>query len=219
MSTPPGTFRVEIPGSGAPLQLQSVEEVEQWDRSKQKYVADYHLTKLNDLVLLGAILQQQIVMYRAQLRMNGMEAVLDANQVPTGQYRQTPVDSDVMAASLSLLTKATDQIRLLEKALGIDKVTREAGGQHTVGSYIQTLKKAAHLRGLHISKRALAYEKFVNELRWRIRILRNADAEDRAYHDLTPEKVLDWCHDQLKELEDADVKFANERGKVFVGKL
>ena len=106
-----------------------------------------------------------------------------------------------------------------EKALAIDKVTREAGGQQTVAGYIQMLKRAAHERGVHISKRVLAYENFVMELRMRLRIMENADAEDRAYHDITPEKILDWARDKLAELEQVDRDFGREKGRVFVGKL
>jgi hypothetical protein len=53
--------------------LQSDEEVELWKLSHERYVEDYQLAKTNDLVLLGAILQQQITMFRAQRKMNGME--------------------------------------------------------------------------------------------------------------------------------------------------
>ena len=49
--------------------------------------------------------------------------------------------------------------------------------------------------------------------------LENADAEDRAYHDITPEKILDWARDKLAELEQVDRDFGREKGRVFVGKL
>ena len=212
-------FEVELPGSGGRMYLQSAEEVELWQRSSAKYVEDYHLTKMNDLVLVGAILQQQITLFRAQRILNGMKPEVDNAGVPTGRYEQVELDADDVNAYMRILNTAADQIQKIEKSLGIDKVTREAGGTVSVSNYLMTLKKAAHERGIHISKRVIKYEGFVNDLRWRLRVLNNADAEDRAYHDITPEKVLEWCDGQLKELEEVDKKFAKERGKVFIGKL
>lgn len=211
-------YKVELP-SGGPLHLQSDEEVELWSKSHARYIEDYQLTKLNDLVLLGAILQQQVIVFRAQRRINGMKPEIDGNGLPTGRYIMEELDADQMSAAVSMMTKATQEITRIEKALGIDKVTRESGGAHSLDQYLRTLKSAAHLRGVHITKRTLAYEKFVNELRWRIRGLRNWDAEDRSYHNLTPETVLDWCWEQLTGLEQVDKDFAREKGKLFVGKL
>jgi hypothetical protein len=213
-----GNWEVTLPAGGI-LHLQSAEEVELFENSHRKYIEDYHLTKQNDLHLLGIILQQQILAFRAQRKLNGMEAEVDASNVPTGRYVRAEIDSDEYRAYSELLLKASGEIQKIEKALGIDKVSREAGGAVSIEHYLRTLKKAAHERGIHISKRVLAYEAFVNDLRTRLRILRNADAEDRAYHDITPEKILEWADGQLSELESVDKQFAREKGKIYVGKL
>jgi hypothetical protein len=63
------------------------------------------------------------------------------------------------------------------------------------------------------------YEQFVQDLSWRIRVLKNADAEDRAYHNITPESICEWVEGQVKELEDGDKKWAKEVGSLYVGKL
>lgn len=97
--------------------------------------------------------------------------------------------------------------------------TREAGGQHTVASYVEELKRAAHQYGIHVSKRVKLYEKFVMELRWRLRLLENGDAEDRAYHGISEDKIIAWCREQLESLEDADKKFASDKGRLWVGRL
>jgi hypothetical protein len=211
-------FEVELP-SGGKMFLQSAEEVALWEQSHERYVEDYHLTKTNDLVLVGAILQQQVTLYRAQCALNGVEAELDNAGVPTGRYKQHKLDADETDKFLRMLNEATKQIQTIEKALGIDKVSREAGGAVTVENYLRTLKRAAHDRGIHISKRVIAYEQFCMDLKTRLRILKNADAEDRNYHDITPERVLAWATEQLDALEEVDKKFAREKGKVYIGKL
>lgn len=213
----PPQHEVQLPAGGL-MYLQTPEEVDLWTKSADRYIEDYHLTKTNDLVLLGAILQQQVILFRAQRKLNGMEPEVDAANVPTGRYKVVQPDSDEVAGLTRVLNTATKEIRDIEKALGIDKVTRESGGQVSVSNYLTTLKRAAHARGIHVSRRFLAYEAFANELRTMLRMMTNLDAEDRAYHNLTEEKLLQWCRDQLAALEEKDKEFAHEF-KLYAGRL
>lgn len=211
-------LEIELP-SGGRLQLQSEEEVELWKQTFKRYQLAYSLQKPNDLILLGSILTQQLILFRAQQRLNGMEAVLDASGIPTGKVRRIELKASETTSLQKQIRDASGEIRDLEKALGIDKKTREAGGQHTVASYVEELKRAAHQYGIHVSKRVKLYEKFVMELRWRLRLLENGDAEDRAYHGISEDKIIAWCREQLESLEDADKKFASDKGRLWVGRL
>lgn len=218
MSGMPTNFEVELP-SGGKMYLQSAEEVDLWENSHKRYIEDYHLSKLNDLVLVGAILQQQVTLYRAQCSLNGIEPELDAGNVPTGRYVQRKLDADETDKYLKMLNTASGEIQKIEKALGIDKVSREAGGTVSVENYLRTLKRAAHERGIHILDRVKFIEGFAMELRMKLRILNNADAEDRAYHDITPEKILEWATEQLDEMDRLDQEFGRTKGKLYIGKL
>lgn len=190
-------FRVDLPAGGS-LELATADECAMWNASGKSFVADYGFTKANDLVLLGALLTQGLHMYRAQVDMQ---------------------DPKKASAAQNSIIKAATEIRELEKALGIDKKTREAGGQHTVGDYITNLKLAAHERGVHISKRVLAYEEFAMALRWRVRLLRNGDSEDRQYHGISETSIVNFVETELAKLEQVDKDFAKEKGRVFVGRL
>jgi hypothetical protein len=212
------TFEVELPAGGR-LHLHSLEEVELWEESAKRYVQDYQLTQQNDLLLLGAVLSQQLAMFRAQQRMNGMAPELDEKGVPTGDYIRRELKVSDMSAAQSTIVKASVEIRELEKALGIDKKTREAGGAHNVQNYVQTLKAAARQYGLHLSHRMQAYEAVMMEARWKIRLLRNGDAEDRRYHNLTDKTFVDWLEKELKRLEGVDQQFAREKHAVFIGRF
>lgn len=211
-------FKVELPAGGE-LVLQTQDEVDMWDRTAAAYVKEYRLTKTNDLVLLGAILSQNLALFRAQQRLNGMEPEVDQVGVPTGRYKSVPVDAKILSSSQAAITKASEEIRNLEKALGTDKKTRESGGAYNVADYLTTLKKAAHQMGVHISERFKAYEDVAMEARWRIRLLRNGDPEDRQHHDISEAKIIDWLEKRLAELEEVDREFAANKGKVFLGKL
>ncbi len=211
-------YQVELPAGGI-LHLQSPDEVQLWEDSLAKYREDYVLSKQNDLIALGQLLLQQIVSYRCQCMINGMEPALDAGGVPTGSYRRVELDGSDLAAYQKTLTAASVEMRAIEKALGIDKTKREAGGTHTVESYVRTLKRAAYQRGVHISQRTLEYEKVINELRVRLRLLYQGDKEDRAYHNISPKSILDWLREECVRLEDVDKKFSKEKGRVWLGKL
>src|SRR5436305_10025452 len=127
-------YSVELP-SGGKLHLQTADEVDLWNAAMKRYLEDYVLVKHNDLVTLGALLQQQLILFRCQAAINGMEPELDAQQVPTGRYRRTEIDGAELSAYQRTLTDAAKEMRALEKQLGIDKATREQGGAHTLDNY------------------------------------------------------------------------------------
>lgn len=217
-ATPLSGLTVELPAGGV-LHLQTSEEVDLWNTSLARYNEDYVLVKQNDKFALGALLQNQIILFRAQTAINGMKPELDSNDVPTGRYRRVELDGGELLAYQRTMLEASKEMRALEKQLGIDKATREAGGTHTVDNYLTTLKRAAKVRGIHLSKRLIEYERVTNELKWKLRMLYNADAEDRAYHNITPKAILDWLREEMKHLEQIDIDFANDQGKVFLGQL
>lgn len=215
---PQDPFAVELPAGGA-LHLMSLEEVEMWENATHRYRDDYALQKTNDLVLLGAILTQQLALFRAQQRINGMEAELDADNVPTGKYTKTKLKASEMSAAQGVVIKASTEIRELEKTLGIDKKTRDSGGQQTTADYLGKLKGAAREMGIHISKRTLAYEEFAMASRTKLRMLANADSEDLQYEGLTTEVYMEWQRGELAKLEEIDKDFAKEKAKLWVGQL
>jgi hypothetical protein len=193
--------------------------VDLWTTALERYREDYLLVKHNDLVTLGALLQQQIIIFRCQTAINGMEPELDAQKVPTGNYKRSKIDGADLAAYQRTLTEATKEYRALEKQLGIDKATREQGGAHNVETYVRDLKRAAHARGIHITTQVLEYQRVFKELGWRLRVLYKADSQDRAYHAITPKSVLDWIKAEIERLEQVDRDFAAETGKLYAGKL
>jgi hypothetical protein len=194
----PGALTVRLPGGGD-LNLLNPAEVKMWNETRDRYVSEYGLTKQNDLILLGGLLSQVLVLYRAQMDLANAEKA---------------------AVAQAMIGKCAAEIRSAEKALGIDKATRERGGQHNISDYLKRLKRAAHEKGVHISARVKAYEDVCMGARWRIRLHRNGDMEDKAYHGVeTPEKIIAWLEAELGKLEEADKEWAREKGAIWVGQL
>lgn len=193
----PTSFTVELPGGGE-LELSTADETVMWNETRNRYIRDFKIQKQNDLVQLGAILSLQLLLYRAQRELS---------------------DPKKIAGAVAMIEKCSEGIRKGEKALGIDRATREKGGQHTVADYLATLKKSAYMKGVHLSDRVKAYEAMAMETRWKIRLLRNGDVEDKAYHGLSEKSIIDGLEKELNRLEELDKTWAKEKGALFVGKL
>lgn len=191
--------KVQLPAGGE-IKLQDAEEADLWKRSATRYQNDYPFTKQNDLVLLGAILTQQVVLYRAQ------QDVAD-------------VDIRDKSAAQNRINKATEQIQKTEQALGIDKRSREAGGQHNVAEYIERLKRAAHSKGVRIQERVKEVEALMMDMSWMVRLLRNGDEEDRRHHGVSETSIVNQLEQRIEEIHENDRKWARDRGTVFAGKL
>lgn len=209
-------LEVEFPGGG-PFHLQSREEADRWTTLSARYQDEYSLRKVNDLTNLGTLLVQHINLYRAQLALSGRVAEVDEEALPTGRYQMKVLKPAEIKAYQEQVTNASKEIREIEKAMGIDKKSREAAGDESLRGWLTAMKARSHRYGLHVSRRLTAYEEFVMELRWRMRLNQNGDAEDKHYEDCTDEGVIKWAREQLEELERKDREFAHEEGALVVG--
>jgi hypothetical protein len=211
-------YRVEAPAGGE-LILRSQEEVDLFNEMAEAYQKDYRLARKGELVLLGAILSQALTQFRCQQELSGVVEETDANEIGTGVWVRREIKPADRASLQKMMGEATKEIRANEIALGIDKKSRDAGSQESVANYIATLKQAGHRMGVHIHQRVFMYEAFVKELSWRIRLNRNGDAEDKKYHDVSPEKICEWAENELSAMTEFDKEFAHSQKKLYGGKL
>lgn len=211
-------LEVDLPAGGK-MHLLDIEEVDLWVSLMRRYQSDYRIRKVNDLAALGTILMHQLTMFRAQRGISGLEPKYDEDGIFAGEFIHVKVSQTAARDYSAEISRAAKDIRETEKVLGIDKKSRDAAGDQDIPTYMRLLKKFGREYGIHISKRVHAYEEFVNELRWRVRLSKNGDAEDRQYHECTPEGILKWAEEQLEQLQEIDKKFATERQKLVVGQL
>src|SRR5215467_14370654 len=80
-------FEVEAPGGGK-LVLRSQEEVDLYEEMAASYERDYRLTRQSEKILLGSILGQALILFRAQQDMTGMHEKHDSDGVPLGEYEK-----------------------------------------------------------------------------------------------------------------------------------
>lgn len=211
-------LEVDLPAGGR-LHLLSIEEVDLWTGMSERYQQEYRLRKVNDLAGLGTILMHQLTLYRAQRGLSGLEPRYDEDEVFTGEFERVKVSQTAAAGYTAEISRASKDIREQEKMLGIDKKSRDAAGDQDIPTYLRLLKQFGREYGIHISRRVHAYEEFVNELRWRVRLEQNGDGEDKQYMECTPDGILKWAREQLEVLAEADRVFAKEKQKLVVGKL
>jgi hypothetical protein len=215
-ATPLVLHEAALPGGGS-IALTNPREKAFFDEKRKVYAKEYPLTKPNDLSRLGQLLTLELVAHRMTQRMMGQVMLFDQNGSPTGAFEA--VSDDEIVSITDRLPKVQKEIRDLEKALRIDKQAREGEGTHDIRNYFETLKRAAFDYEVHLSDRYKAYDEVVNELRWKIRILRNADQEDKDYHQISEASIIKYIEDELLRLEELDIKFAADKQALWVGKL
>ena len=215
-ATPLLLHEAALPGGGS-IALTNPREKVFFDEKRKMYSKEYPLTKPNDLSRLGQLLTLELVAHRMTQRMMGQVMLFDSAGAPTGRFEA--VAEEEITSITDRLPKIQKEIRDLEKALRTDKQAREGEGTHDIRSYFETLKRAAFDYEVHLSDRYKAYDEVVNELRWKIRILRNADQEDRDYHHISEESIIKYIEDELLRLELLDIEFAADKQSLWVGKL
>lgn len=218
LAQPPVNFEVEMPGGGR-MTLQTIAEVEVFEDAREAYLRDFQISHHSDKLAIGSLLLMHLEIFRNQQRLNGMEPELGPNDVPTGRYVATQVNRTEKQAVLSVLLKMQAEIRDAEKALGVDKKTRDSGGQYDTKAYVAALRDGAGEWGLHLSRRYMAYDAFARALRVRLRMLDTLDPEDLQHENITEATILSYCRASLTKLEEADKKFAHEKGRLIVGKV
>jgi hypothetical protein len=209
--------RVEMPGGGGGITLQSDEEVDRWQMLEAAYRDQYDLRKVNDLTNLGTLLVQHMSLYRAQQALSGRFTELDNEGLPTGRYAYRVLKVNETRVYNDQATTASKEIRELEKAMMVDRASRDKAGDESLKGWLVTMKARAHRYGLHVSNRVKRYEEFAMELRWRLRLNEVGDPEDKAYENVSDADIVKWCREQLRELEEADRKFAQEEGALVLG--
>lgn len=212
-------FTVHMPGGGGEMWLANAAEVDRWQTLETQYREQYDLRKVNDLTNLGTLLVQQINLYRAQLALSGRIPETDEDGLPTGRQVSKVLKPAEVKSHQESVTAASKEIREIEKAMGIDKKSRDQAGDESLRSWLITMKERAHRMGLHVSKRTRAYEEFAMELRWRVRLNEIGDSEDKAYEDCSDEGVVKWAREQLATLEQHDKEFATEEGALVLGRV
>jgi hypothetical protein len=217
-TTAPVNFEVELPAGGK-LHLSTIDEVEVFEDTREAYLRDFQIKHHSDKLAIGSLLLMHLEVFRNQHRLNGMEAEVDVKGVPTGRYVKAPIKPTEKTAILSVLLKMQAEIRDAEKALGVDKKTRDSGGQYDTKAYVDSIREAAGQWGVHLSRRYLAYEAFVRGLRVRIRMLDTLDAEDLQHENISVETIMASVRTSLAKLEEADRKFAHEKGRLIVGQI
>lgn len=211
-------FRVELPGGGAPIYLQSGDELSRWENLERAYTDQYDLRKINDLTNLGTLLVQHINLYRAQTALSGRVPEIDEEDLPTGRYVSKVLKPAELKAHQENVTTASKEIREIERTMGIDKKSRDAAGDEGVRAWLQVMKDRAQRYGLHVSQRVTKYEEAWNELSWRLRLNEVGDAEDKHYEDCSDEGIIKWARLQVAELAENDREFAQDEGALIVGR-
>lgn len=210
-----GQYPVTLPGGGTII-LGTPAEEDYLKEQISRLQAEYGFTKPNDLSRLSQLAVSELEAWRLMQRMSGRIPRYDGNGRLCGY---TEIEFSERSEIPDMLTKLQKEIRYLETALKIDRKTREGDGDGDIREYMGGLKAAAIHYGVHLSERYKAYDNFVNEMRWRLRVLENPDKDDRKYHQLEkPGDLVKWAKDELDKLHEVDKEFAANKQSLWMAR-
>jgi len=210
-------YTVDQPDGGQ-VHLQTPSEVSYYEKLRDQYQGEYEVEAPNDLARLSQLLTLELTIYRKQQRMLGAVVYYDDQGNMAGWEEVSSAEQAQIADSLP---KLQAEVRNLEKALKLDRSTREGTGEGEIRRYMETLKGAANDYKIHLSERYTKFDEFVSELRWRLRVLRLPEEmeDDKKYHNISQETVIEFCEQQLRELEELDKEFAKNKQSLWVGQI
>jgi hypothetical protein len=188
-------LRVTTP-DGQTITLMHVDEVRYYEQLLRKYTEDYNFTNIADLTTLSSILYYETLMFRYQKwGLSGkMYDGKPANPKGVGDDSKT----------------ASTELRQLRKALGIDRVTREAGQGETIAEYIHNLgiraKRFGVMRNKQAEKAITLWRALMAETGCHLR----SDEEERVEFKRHAEDVVQWIVDHMDEFNEIDEAFRRD---------
>lgn len=169
--------------SGGTVNLMTQEESDWYTDRRDTYVSQNRFTNQSDLNDLDRVLFMEVMINRW------------STWITQGfDYFMTRVDESKVQQQIAEYSK---ELRQVKKALGIDKITRDASKVESVGDYIRTLLQRAKEFGYHRNEQ---YEKAVTliyELKTMVETYDRCDADEREDLDLSHETILDWVRENM----------------------
>jgi hypothetical protein len=191
--------------SGAEIKLLSDGEKEFYEQIAARYLEDNILSNISDLQELDRILVMEAMIYRWS------QWLLEEKD-----YFGEPVSVADLQKNISDYSK---EIRLVKKALGIDKATREKEHGETVADYIHNLKLRAQEFGVVRNQQAYAAITLWQELVGIITFHLNSSPDERNEFKANERDVIEWIISKLPEFNKIDEEFRESSQKIWIRKI
>lgn len=169
--------------TGSEISLMTAAEAQWYSDRRDQYMEANHFVNVSDLLDLDRLLMMEAMVYRWSAWLGqGFD------------YHGAFVNEKELKESLGSFST---EIRQLKKALGIDKVGRDAAKGEDVASFIMTLGDRAREFGVH---RNMQYELAVTllyEIQSKVLTYWRADDRERRELGLSAEGICEWLRDDV----------------------
>lgn len=191
--------------SGAEIKLLTDNEKEYYEQISARYQKDNIFTNVSDLQELDRVLLMELMIYRWS------QWLLEEKD-----YFHEPVN---VAEIQKNIIEHSKEIRLVKKALGIDKLTREKEHGETVADYIHSLRQRAKEFGIMRNNQAVAAITLLKELQGVIQFHDNCTEDERQEFHVQIDDVLKWIRDQFDKFDEIDAEFRKSSQTYWVREL
>ena len=179
--------------SGAPFSVMTDAEKRYFEKVAADYMRDNRFSNTSDLQDLDRILIWETMCWRWGLWLSQEK-----------DYWGNDLDLEVIRKSLNDYSK---ELRLLKKALGIDKVSRDKDKGEQVATYIMNLGQRAKEFGVMRNQQAVKAITLFQELIALITLHDNCTPEERKENHIQEADILNWIREVREEFEQIDKDF------------
>ena len=197
------TIKVTAP-SGAIYDVIHECERDYWDSIVKRYLSDYKFTNINDLQDLDRIVSTEMLLYRYQSWLQ-LEKDWWGQEIDIGETNKYYKEKSM-------------ELRLIKKALGIEKVAREKDQGDSTAAYIESLRRRAHEFGVMRNEQAVKAITLWQELIALMTFHDKCTPEERKEQHIEIEDLVEWIRQTIPEFLEIDEEFRKTSQKYWVGK-
>lgn len=179
--------------SGATIKVLSDGEKEYYEQIAQRYQADNIFQNITDYQELDRLLIMELMVYRWSQWLSE-ERDYAGELVNVDEIRKNIIEN-------------SKEIRLVKKALGLDKATRDKESAESVGEFIHQLKLRAKEFGIMRNEQAVSAITMWKELIGIITFYHNSTPDERKEFNRTSDDIMQWILDQNEQFEKIDEEF------------
>lgn len=190
--------------SGAAFIVMTPEEVIYFEERSQRYLTDNHFVNITDLQDVDRMLFMELMCWRWGLWLSQER-----------DYWGNQIDLEALKKQFSEYSK---ELRLLKKALGIDKAARDKERGESIADYLESLRLRAKEFGVMREKQLTKCITLFQELKALIGFHDNCDESERRENNVEVADILEWIRKiAIPEFDEIDDYFRKNKQKYWRG--
>lgn len=181
-------------------------EVQYFNDRVKKYQNDNHFTNISDLQDLDRLIISELMVWRWGMWVSQKR-----------DYWGEAIDENAWQKAIK---EHSAEIRMLKKALGVDKETRDKQrGEGSFEEFLKQLRSRAGEFGVMRNEQAAKAIELFQQLKALIVLYDNCDEEERRQQHVTLNDLLDWIRNTaMPEFDEIDEKFRSGSQKYWIEK-